>query len=215
MELDNKDAVAKSDIVLITVKPKHVLDVCADISAQCKNKLVISIAAGITIDAISRILANAHIVRAMPNMAAAVGESFTGLATISADETEKAIARSIFESFGICEFFEEEKLDAITGISGSGPAFLFYIARTFVDIAVEAGIDRKQAREIAAQTMLGAARLITEENRSLEEMITFVASKGGTTEAGLKVADSLDLDAIMKKVLSSAIKRAEEISRGK
>lgn len=213
IEQDNRTAAGKSDVLLIAVKPKHMLDVCTEINDQCNGKLVISIAAGITINAISRIIENAHIIRAMPNMAAAVGESFTGLATRTADEIEKAIVRSIFESFGKCEFFEEEKLDAITGISGSGPAFLFYLAKAFIDIAVEANIDKELARAIAAQTMLGAAKLISGDHRSLDEMITFVASKGGTTEAGLAVADQLGLDHIMKRVLLQAIKRAEEIKK--
>lgn len=205
-------ATDKSDIVLLTVKPKDIVTLCIELSENCNDKLVISIAAGVPIEVISAKLRNARIVRAMPNIGATVGEAFTALAG-DANENDKSLATAIFDSFGKTAFFDEGKMDALTGISGSGPAFVFLIINAFAKMAEKYGIEKTLARTIAAQIVLGATKTVQESKMSLSELIAFVASKKGTTEAGLKIAEELKLVDSFSQVIDAAIKRAGEISR--
>lgn len=211
---DNRQAVSKSDIIILAVKPQQMQGVLDEIAgAVSVNKTVVSIAAGITLSFIKGRLKTERLIRAMPNLAATVGEGMTALALCECF-TGKGIdtVKEIFMSVGRVMMMPEKYMDSVTALSGSGPAFMALFVDSMVNSAVEMGLSEKDALELAVQTATGTAKLL-DGGISPEKLIAMVKSPGGTTEAGLKVFEEKGLKAIVKDALLAAKRRAEELAK--
>src|ERR671918_151772 len=203
--LDNVAAAREAEVVILSVKPQAMGKLLIQIaSAIDPRKLVISIAAGVPVAAIERKLgAGARIVRAMPNTPALVGRGACAIAAGEhATEDDLKVAASIFEAVGIVTVVEESLLDAVTGLSGSGPAYVFLVIEAMVDAGVLAGLPRPLSETLAHQTVLGAARLVVGTGQWPESLRAAVTSPGGTTAAGLRELErsgvrAAFLDAVM------------------
>ena len=217
VEVDNNRLVKYSDVIIIAVKPKDfdgVLkdQICCGIS---KDKLLISIAAGITTRHIESIIGkDMPVIRAMPNMPAVIGEGISSLSPGSASGKEDmALAKEIFSLIGSVIEVNEDLVDAVTAVSGSGPAYFFYLAEGIIEAAGELGIDKETAKRLVFKTALGSAKLLEALKEDPAVLIKKVASKGGTTEAAFKVFESKGFKDIVKEAVKKACKRSKEISK--
>ena len=215
------EVVELADIVLIAVKPAQVEEVLIDIARNLvSEKLIVSVAAGITTGSIREHLKSGGVkidipvVRAMPNTPAIVGEGVTGIAAgKGAKRADMDLALELFSAVGTVTAFDDEAhLDAVTGLSGSGPAFVFYFMEAMLDAGVKEGIEYEEARELALRTTLGAAKLALESGTDLIELRRMVSSPNGTTVAGLNKLEEARFYDIMVDAVRSAIKRARELS---
>jgi pyrroline-5-carboxylate reductase len=215
---DNKTAVKKADVVILAVKPQSMAEVLQGISgAVSEDKLLITIAAGIPIrfitDQIGKI---ARVVRVMPNTPALIGEGAAALAKGDiATEEDLAMAKFIFDSVGTTVVVKEDLMDAVTGLSGSGPAYVFNIIDALSDGGVLMGLSRDVAVKLAAQTVLGAAKLCLQSGRHPGELRDMVTSPGGTTIAGLKALEEGGLRASLIRAVEAATLRSKELGKGK
>ncbi len=203
-----------SEFLVIAVKPQDFGALLKDISGDITGQTIVSVMAGIRISDITGGLGReVPVVRAMPNMAAFAGESMTCISCNSM-VTAAGEVKDIFSGIGRVMEVEERFMDAVTALSGSGPAYLFYLARAMIEAGMEAGLDGRASRELVAQTLYGSAALLRDAESSPAELIGKVASKGGTTEAALSVFDEGDLKGIVKRAIAKAKQRSEELSRG-
>jgi len=211
-----KTIIEKVDVLFIAVKPQDIDAVLKELKNEAGSfPLIISIAAGISTSYISRKLGGkVPVVRVMPNIASLVGE---GISAISAEEGtgEKYIkmAKEILGSVGEVIEVPEDKQDAVTGLSGSGPAYIYAVIQGLVEGGVRAGLEEKIASRLAIQTTLGAAKLAKENKVSLRELKTSVISPEGTTAKGLKVLDKGGLRDCLARAVIQASRRAREFSR--
>lgn len=212
---DNCDAVVDSDIIIIAIKPQTVQEVLKEIKGSIKNQLIISIAAGVTIDTYENALpSGTKVVRVMPNIAATVKESASAVSPGSAVSREDAsIATVIFNAIGRTVVLPEHLLDAVTGLSGSGPAYIFMIIEALADGGVHEGLDRTTAKILAAQTVLGAAKMVLDNSTHTGELKDMVASPGGTTIRGLRVMEERGVRVAMMNAVIAASERARELGR--
>ena len=216
-----------SDIVLLAVKPNQIKSVCEEINSLILGKkdipIIISIAAGVTTTAIKNFILNnltnlqndIDIFRAMPNLCARDGEAITGLYGKSKQINKSnltTIISKIFKSIGeILWVKKESDLDIVTAISGSGPAYIFYFIDTMIKSAVELGLDKKNAKKLVIQTIIGSGKAgISIDN--FAEQISKVASKGGTTEAAINLLNKKNLDVIFTQAIKAAYSKSKEIS---
>lgn len=215
---DNADAVKNADVVILAVKPQVMAEASTSIAAavSANSALVISIAAGITVATMeSRLGAEAAIVRCMPNTPALVGEGASGLfANNNVSAEQRDHAEKILSSIGItCWVQQESDLDAITALSGSGPAYFFLFTEAMIDAGVELGLDRDIATKLALQTGLGAARMGIESDVDLAELRKRVTSPAGTTEKAIESFEATQLRSTVTKAMRAAAVRAEEMAR--
>jgi len=208
-----EEAVTCADLVLIAVKPQDANSLLSDIVTHIKSKTVISVMAGVKIDFIKNVLGdNVPVIRAMPNIAALIGEGITAIALNGKVEHIETI-KTIFSGIGEVVQVEEKLMDSVTAVSGSGPAYLFYFANVMIETASELGLKRKDAEQLVMKTLSGSARFLMQENTDPLDLIRKVASKGGTTEAALSVFDENNLPTIINKAMIKARDRSEELSR--
>jgi len=215
---DNKKAVRDADIIILAVKPQNMAGVLQEISDVLdKNKLVISIAAGISTQYIEGYLKKgSRVVRVMPNTPALIGEGATAIARGShATDDDFVKATYIFEAVGISVAVKEDLMDAVTGLSGSGPAYGFVVIDALSDAGVNMGLSRDIALKLAAQTLLGAAKLCLKGDKHPAELRDMVTSPGGTTIAGLKALEEGRLRATLMAAVEAATMRAKELGRQK
>ncbi len=210
---DNREA-ARAQIVVLSVKPQilsRVLDQVGD--AIDADALVISIAAGVPVAAIqSRLAGGTRVVRAMPNTPALVDTGATAIAGGEhARESDLADAKRIFDSVGITVILEESQLDAVTGLSGSGPAYLFLILEALSDAGVKVGLSRRTAQLLAAQTVLGSAKLLIETNEHPGRLKDMVTSPGGTAITGLHTLENGGLRTTLMNAVEAATRRSREL----
>ncbi|MCX6695612.1 MAG: pyrroline-5-carboxylate reductase [Candidatus Altiarchaeota archaeon] len=207
---DAKTVVSKSDVVFLCVKPQNMNEVLEGIKDVSEGKLFVSIAAGISTRTIESKLEDARVVRVMPNTPALVGEMAAGYALGSkADDRDGKLVEKFMDSVGACHRLEESLLDAVTGLSGSGPAYVYYFIKALADAGVKEGIPDDVALKLAAQTTKGAAEMILSGKGSPEKLIENVKSPGGTTIEGMKALEEMKFhDAIFE-----AVKRASARSR--
>ena len=211
---DNAAAVAEADVVVIAVKPQVMPGVARELARPLADRgtLVISVAAGVRSSDLARWLGGATpVVRAMPNTPALLGCGATVLcAGPGADTGHRESAEAILRAVGSVSWVEDEaQLDAVTALSGSGPAYFFLLAEAMADAAAELGLPPELARLLAIETALGAARMAIESDADIAELRRRVTSPGGTTEAAL---DALE-DGGFRKLVAGAIKQAEARSR--
>jgi pyrroline-5-carboxylate reductase len=204
------------DAILLAVKPQVLKDVAGALAPHLSKQLVISIAAGIRASDLSRWLGGyARIVRTMPNTPALIGMGVTGLAALpGVDDAAKALASRVLEAVGEAVWFDdEEKIDAVTAISGSGPAYVFYFIEAMQEAARQLGMDEAQGRALAVATFTGAAQLAAQSGEPAGVLRERVTSKGGTTAAALASFDASGVkDAIVRGALA-ADARAKEMGK--
>ena len=217
-----------SDIVILAVKPNQIKSICNEINSLIIEKkdlpLVISIAAGVTTTSIkdyiiqenlSHLQNFLNIYRAMPNLCASNGDSITGLfgSSVSDITISKNTVSEIFNSVGETLWVKKEAdLNIVTAISGSGPAYIFYIMEIMINSAQELGLSEKDAKKLVAMTLIGSGKMgLSIQN--LKEQISKVSSKGGTTEAAIKVFEKENLGLIFNQAIEAAHARSKEISQ--
>jgi pyrroline-5-carboxylate reductase len=212
----NKDAVSQAEIVLLCVKPQ-VIDVVLTkiVPVADKDKLLISIAAGVTIARIEKVLTGGpRVVRVMPNTPALVLAGAAGLAGgKNATNDDLALAQSIFNSVGRAFIVDEKLMDAVTGLSGSGPAYVFTIIEALAEAGVKAGLPRQLALELAAQTVYGAAKMVLETKEHPGKLRDMVTSPGGTTIEGLHALEEGKLRATLMNAVAAATARSRELGK--
>ena len=209
------EAPEKADGAVVAVKPDDVESVCGAIAeAGCGR--VLSIAAGVTIARLERALGGeVPVVRAMPNTPALVGAGAAAIAPGShATEEDLRWAESILQAVGTVVVVPEKLLDAVTGLSGSGPAYVFLVVEALIDAGVLAGLPRDTSVALATQTLLGAARLLTETGEGPEALRAAVTSPGGTTAAGLRALEQAGVRAAFLDAVMAATERSEELGQG-
>lgn len=216
---DNNEKTAKeANVIILAVKPQNMTATLQEIKKSVnKSKVVVSIAAGITTGLIEKSLSKGvRVVRVMPNTPALVG---AGAAAVSAGRFAKAsdvkLARAIFNAVGISVETHEKLMDAVTGLSGSGPAYFFLFIEAMIEAGLKVGLSKDLSKKLAAQTMLGAARLCLESDKEPAQLREMVTSPNGTTFAGLKVMEEKNLRAIIVAAVDAATKRSKELAKGK
>jgi len=211
----NEEAVAGAEVVLLCVKPPDALKALAEAGQALRGKLLISVVTGLKIDVLRGAAPGNRVVRAMPNTAAMVGKSATAVAMQEDLPPEGAeIVSGIFSAVGEVFPVAESQLDAVTGLSGSGPAFIYLVMEALSDGGVAAGLPRRLALDLAIQTVAGAAEMAisTREHPALlREMVT---SPGGTTIAGLAALENGAARAAFISAVKAAAARSKELSEG-
>ena len=222
---NNINAINQGDIVLLAVKPQVFPTLLKEFTHsgtsqisnfkfQISNKLIISIAAGVTIESIKRALGEKQcVVRVMPNLCAMVGESMSGWVKSAEVTLEQAsLVKELLQSIGKEVELEDERLiDAVTAVSGSGPAYVFYLAEILEQNAKDLGIPDGAARLLARQTIIGSAKVLGQSSWSAKELRLKVTSKGGTTEAAFNTFEEINLRAVFKNGIRAAWRRAREL----
>ena len=209
----NAEAVADADVVLLVVKPQDVPALLDEIAPAVRTSAtVVSLAAGITIDAMSAALPEGvAVVRAMPNTPALVGEGMFGVSPGgSVTDEQLAAVVTMLEAGGRVVVVDESRQDAVTAVSGSGPAYVFYLAEAMIAGGVAEGLDVDTARTLAAQTLVGAAKLLSESDETAEELRRRVTSPNGTTHAAITTFDERGVrDGLVAGVAAAAARSAE------
>ncbi len=212
---NNMEVARENETVLIAVKPQHVKEVLDEISEVVGgHQLIISIAAGIPIRMIERRLARpAAVIRVMPNTPALVQEAAAGIALGShAADVHKEMVITLFNAIGVAVVIDESHMDAVTALSGSGPAYVCLLIEGLVEAGVKEGLDPDVARELAVQTVYGTGRLLSQTAQDPAVLRAQVTSKGGTTEAALEVLGSRAWNQILIEAVHAARVRAEELA---
>ncbi len=205
----------EADLIIIAVKPQDFAFVAQNLNFRISEKsLVLSIMAGISIENIQTLLNHKFVVRAMPNAPTLLGMGITGYTAAEGISFNQLInIERLLNSTGRSVYLEDESLlDAVTALSGSGPAYFYYIIDAMIKAGTEMGIDENLSKLFVKQTMLGAYHLINNSDKSLEELIKDVASKGGTTEAALKTFEENQLKSILQQGILAAENRARELN---
>lgn len=215
---DNDKVCRFADIVILAVKPQIVDPVVREIAAKIgKTKLLVSVAAGVPLARIEKNLAKgARVVRVMPNIPCVVGAGascYAGGANAAAEDLERV--GSILNSFGVGIPLEEKYLDAVTGLSGSGPAYVFLFIESLADGGVQVGLSRDVALKLALQTVYGAALMAIESGKHLGELRDEVTSPGGTTIAGLYALEKGGMRGTVMEAVLQATRRSQELGRGR
>jgi len=212
-----RQCVSLADVVILAVKPQILQQVAEDISSNVgKETLIVSIAAGVTIKTVESFFKKpVSLIRVMPNMPALVG---AGMSAFSlgrhATQKQKKIIEAILSTLGEAVQVQEKMLDLVTAVSGSGPAYFFLLAEKLIEAAYEMGLKAEIAKKLVYQTAFGSGKVMMENGEDPDVLIAKVASKGGTTEAALKVFQKEGFGKITYDAVKAAHKRSKEISRG-
>ncbi len=214
---NNKDALEGADVVVLAVKPQLMAEVCKEIGPLLEdNALVISIAAGISCEALGRWLGgNRAIVRCMPNTPALVQEGASGMyANAQVSTNQRESASEIMGAVGLVTWVAEETLiDSVTAISGSGPAYFFLFMESMIAEGVKQGLSHSAASELAIQTALGAAQLAKSSSDGVTELRRKVTSPNGTTERAIQSFEKNDLGSIVSDAMSACLLRARSLAK--
>lgn len=212
----NPEVVNAADVLVLAVKPQVMAAVLAEVKPQLRPRhLVISIAAGVTLKALADGLGSGvRLVRVMPNTPCLVGASAAGYAAGgAATPDDVALVGRLFGAVGKAFAVSEHLLDAVTGLSGSGPAFVYVMIEALADGGVRVGLPRDVAQALAAQTVLGAAKMVLETGQHPASLKDAVASPGGTTIAGLHALERAGFRAALMDAVEAAAKRSQELGR--
>ncbi len=212
----NRETVGEPGILVLCVKPQVMEKALAELGpAVHENTLIISVAAGVTIASIEKALGRPHrVVRVMPNTPALVLAGAAALAPgKNATQADLAAATEIFSSVGRAVVVDERLMDAVTGLSGSGPAYVFTLIEALADAGVKTGLPRHLALELAAQTVYGAAKMVIETKEHPGKLRDMVTSPGGTTIAGLHVLEQGNFRATVMNAVEAAAARSKELGK--
>lgn len=214
--LDNKSLVQKSDIIFIAVKPNQVEDVLNEIKLQITpEKLIVSVAAGITTSFIEEILpANTRVIRVMPNTPVLVNEGMSGICGGRwVKEDDLKYIQKLFEVIGKCIIVEESQIDIVTAISGSGPAFFYKVINDIALAGEKLGLEYEKSLLLSIQTAIGSAKMALNRDIPMEELINNVATKGGCTRVGVDAMLESDTQKIFYDVIKSTAQKAHELGK--
>jgi pyrroline-5-carboxylate reductase len=212
----NVELATSVDVLVLAVKPQILDKVLVEIGDRVPaGTLVISVAAGVPIAAVERrLVPGVRVVRAMPNTPALVQAGATAVARgAHATEDDLELARFLFDAVGLTVILDESQLDAVTGLSGSGPAYMFLILDALADAGVKVGLSRRNAQRLAAQTVMGSARLLLETDEHPGRLKDMVTSPGGTAIAGLHTLEAGGLRTTLINAVEAATLRARELGR--
>lgn len=212
----NRVAVEGARIVLVAVKPAMVPDLLREIADSLEpGTVIVSVAAGVTIATFESLLPDTvSVVRSMPNTPAIVGKAVTGISPgTRTDPDDLALVRALFETVGEVVEVPESQLDALSTISGSGPAYVFYLIDALTEAAVGKGFTPEQARQLVNGTFLGASELLVSSGEEPAELRRRVTSPGGTTERAISVLEQADLGALFARATDAALARARELAQ--
>lgn len=212
---DAKAAVIDADIVVLAVKPQVMKAVVSDFADVLDKQLVISVAAGLSTEILSDMLSGyGNIVRAMPNTPAMIQMGATGLyGTENISAAQKQLATAVMEASGLVMWVDnEEHMHAVTAVSGSAPAYMFYIIEAMVDGAVALGLDKEQASALAMQTMLGAAKMAMGSEDAPSELRRKVTSPNGTTQAAIESMQANDVGRQIGEAMQACYERSQALS---
>ncbi|MCL4119062.1 UNVERIFIED_CONTAM: hypothetical protein GTU68_037973 [Idotea baltica] len=207
-----QDAAFDVSDVLVAVKPQHVGEVAAELGAGGATR-ALSIAAGVRIDALlNGFGSDARIIRAMPNTPALVGQGAAAIAaSATAGDDDLDWATQILSAVGMVTVVDEHELDAVTGLSGSGPAYIFLLAEAMIAAGIEQGLSPEVADALGRQTVLGAATLLAESSESPAQLRSNVTSPGGTTAAAIAAMQGRNLEEIVGQGIAAAVARSVEL----
>lgn len=212
---ENTSAVAQADVIVLSVKPQIFPEVWPGIEAALKpDALVVSIMAGIP----SATIANGkpiRVVRVMPNTPSLVGEGAAGIAPGElATDADVEVAMKLLGAVGVAVVVEEQEIDAVTALSGSGPAYVFYLLESMLEAADQMGLEKGISRDLALSTVIGAAKLMKESGEEAAELREKVTSKGGTTHAAISTMEELGVKGSIITALKAAQARSIELANG-
>lgn len=213
---DNVAAIAESDVIVLAVKPQVLAQVLKPLAGKLTNQLVISIIAGAPIDVISKLLGNYdRIVRVMPNTPALVQSGAHGLyAPEQVGQQDRDLAARILAATGLTIWVDQEnKIDAVTALSGSGPAYFFYLMESMIQAGKNLGLDEKTASALTLQTALGAAQMAITSEHSPAQLRRNVTSPNGTTQAAIETFDQFQVSQHIQTALAAAEKRSETLAQ--
>ncbi len=205
-----------ADIIVLAVKPKDVYTVLQQAKPYLNNtKILISVAAGISTQSIEAILdSSMPIIRAMPNTSAAVGKSATAISGNTYMKPEHlTLAKEIFKTVGMVVFTEEEKMDAVTGLSGSGPAYIYYLIEAMQQSAQQIGLNHQEAQTLIIQTLMGAAEMVHSSDKTPQMLRYEVTSPGGTTEAGIQILEHHGVKEAFIECIQEATLQSERMGK--
>jgi pyrroline-5-carboxylate reductase len=209
---DNASIVTGADVIVLATKPQHVAAALNGLTLPAAEKLVISIAAGVKLSTLDQVLSKSRLVRVMPNAPCLVGQSASGYAMgPRATPADGQLVARLLDSVGLAMAVDEELLDAVTGLSGSGPAFVYVIIEALSDAGVRMGLPRDVAMQLAAQTVRGAAEMVLQTGDHPGVLKDRVASPGGTTIAGLAALESGGLRGTLIAAVDAATRRSIEL----
>lgn len=213
---DTAEKVANlTDVLILAIKPIQLQNLfeieCLKLNS---NHLLISVVAGVSIELLKHYVPDSRVIRVMPNHCCLVLEGNSGYAVDdTSTERDMDIANTILSALGRATRVTEEDLDAVTGICGSSPAFIYKISKAFTDAGVLNGLSRSTSTELIAQSLIGAGKMILESGKTIDELIDNVCSPGGTTIEGIKVLDEHDVEAIIIDAVNATIKRSKEMKK--
>lgn len=212
VSLDNKFLVEKSEFVLFAVKPQSLNEVLDGIKG-CACEKFISIMAGVKKEKIKSVFSNACVARCMPNTPCSIGLGAVGLDVSDYKDKEDAdFVKTLLSSFGVVVEVDEGKLNAVTGVSGSSPAYFYLFLKGIIESGVKNGLSYEDAKVLAVNTMIGAGKMVLENSdKSLDDLINAVCSKGGTTIQAVNVYNDSGLDKITERAVDACVKRASEL----
>ncbi len=211
---DPAKAIAESNVVLLAVKPQSAKELLTALSPTLSDRLIISIMNGVTISTLQQLTRSRRVIRAMPNLPSQLGLGFTGwIASPDVTKKERALALEIFDAVGEqMELENEDLINVIGGLSGSGPAYFFFLAELLAAKAVKEGFTDREAARIARQTLIGSGALLASAEHSPAEWRAAVSSKGGSTEMATMSFQNDQLDAVVSRAIDAAIARSKELN---
>lgn len=211
---NKKEILSQADCIILAMKPKDVIAGMTELAPLLnENTVVLSVVAGTSMETIQSILGNRPIARVMPNTSATIGMSASGIAfnEVMSDEL-KAQFMQMLEAIGVVIEVKEEELHAITALSGSGPAYLYYLVEAFEQAGMKYGLERATIRTLAVQTIAGAAEMLKQSNEEPSELRRKVTSPGGTTAAGIKALEDHHFIDAIGACIDEATKRSKELA---
>ncbi|SFE41738.1 pyrroline-5-carboxylate reductase [Alteribacillus iranensis] len=210
----HKEAMEKAEVIVLAMKPKHIEESAHTLKEHLHDQhLLISVLAGVSTSYMEQLFGgNPAIIRTMPNTSAKVGASATVIcAGQYATEDHIQMARALFSAVGAVSILHESEIDRITGISGSGPAYMYYFVEAMEEAAAEAGLPEEESKELIIQTLAGAAKRLRSSEKTPKELYQEVMSPNGTTEAAFRVLEENNVAAHFKDAMKASMKRAAEL----
>lgn len=209
---DIEELMAKTSIILIATKPFVIKNVLDEIKDKVRNHLIISILAGVSLKVYENTLPNTRVVRVMPNTPALIGEGMSAVCKGKfAFDYDAEFVYDLFSKLGKAIYIDEKNIDAVTAISGSGPAFYYYIIEKIANAGKLLGLDYETALRLSAQTALGSAKMMFETPDTPEELIRAVTTPGGCTEVGNNVLGNSDIEEVLFKTINETMKKARKL----
>ncbi|AMW98942.1 pyrroline-5-carboxylate reductase [Rummeliibacillus stabekisii] len=211
---EDRAILAKADLLILAMKPKDIQGAMENLFPYLGvNTTVLSVAAGVSMQSIEEKLGKRPIVRVMPNTSASIGMSASGIAfNHLVTDSQKDVFIGMLEAIGLVIEVEEDELHAVTALSGSGPAYLYYLVEAFEQAGMKFGLSQKTVRNLAVQTIAGAAEMLKQTNEEPSELRRKVTSPGGTTEAGIKALEEHDFKEIIMACVQNAEAKSRELS---